>query len=258
MHPGHLVLPCCRSIPLVRPTLFLVVTGVFICICIFTCLGLADKLLQVEGGGDGPALGQAGVAQVGHLAHDLLLHILQQRQPPQLVLLCPRNRLQLLRDRVVVAEHGGAVRSQSHAGRPSQGGAVDEQVRPAAVARLAGRHQRVRQYQPALRVRVGDFSCFSIAGGEHVSRAEGIARDGVLHGAYIDSEAHVQARGHDPARQPQHLGSTPHVFFHPQHELGRLDVQPASVKAHTLAHEGHCFCIFRPPLHFDESRRPLR
>ena len=120
---------------------------------------------------------------------------------------------------------------------------------------LVGQRQRVGQHQTALGVGVADLDGDALTAGQHVAGAEGIGGNGVLDRRDQHPEPDLQARRHDHRGEAQHIGRAAHVLLHQQHAAGRLDVEPAGVEAHALAHEGHLRRGLRPPREVDEARR---
>ncbi len=120
---------------------------------------------------------------------------------------------------------------------------------------LARPGQGVGQDQPALRIGVAHLHGQALAGGQDVPRAHGVAGDGVLHRRDQQHQANLQPRIHDHPRQGQAVGRAAHVLLHQPHARGRLDVQPAGVEHHALAHQRHHRMGFIAPGQFDQTWR---
>mmetsp|Transcript_5854 Transcript_5854/g.15008 ORF Transcript_5854/g.15008 Transcript_5854/m.15008 type:complete len:342 (+) Transcript_5854:382-1407(+) len=197
---------------------------------------LRDEPLEVEGGSDGPPVGRApDVVHVGYLGIEHLLVPPEEGQPPCVVVLLRGALGEPARDKVVVGEDGRHVGPQGNPPRARQRGAVNDKV----WGLLASRHQRVGEDQPPLGVRVADLRREAVAGRQHVARAEGPPRDGILDGADEHPQVHVEALAHDHVGEAKDLPPPPHVLLHLPHGRGGLDVQPPGVEAHALAHERH-------------------
>mmetsp|Transcript_7798 Transcript_7798/g.22290 ORF Transcript_7798/g.22290 Transcript_7798/m.22290 type:complete len:218 (+) Transcript_7798:218-871(+) len=148
---------------------------------------VVGELLQEQGGSDRPSPGRGpDVVHVRHLAVEHLRVRLPKGKPPHGVVALHALLVQRACKVLVVRENPRQVPAQGHPVRSGQGSHVEQDVRLVA---LGGQGEAVRKDQPAFGVRVPDLHGEPAPAREHVARAEGVPRDGVLHAGQENPES---------------------------------------------------------------------
>jgi len=148
---------------------------------------------------------------------------LPKRHVPQRVVQLQTQVDQATRLRHVAAEQRRQLPAQGHPCCASEGGQVDDQV-GLALGRIG---QRITQDHAAFGIGVADLDVGARAGLDHVTRAVGVAGDGVFHRRDQQGQLHRQLQRHHQPGQAQGGGGAAHVLLHLAHALRALDVEAA-------------------------------
>ena len=193
-----------------------------------------EEAAHVEGGDDGAGLRLGGdVVEVGDRRVEPGVVAVVQRQAPDGVVGGGGGGVQGGGPGVVVGEIGGDVGADGDAGGAGEGGAVDQD----GGFFVGGFGEEVAQDEAALGVGVADFDGEAAAGADDVERAHGAAGDRVFDAADAHDEADRQVGIHQHGGEAEDVGGTTHVFFHPQHGGGGLEIVAAGVEDDALAAE---------------------
>ena len=202
------------------------------------------EALQEARGGDRTAGAPAHVLHVGDLALQHLVVGLAQRHAPQLLAPGGAGRLQVLRERLVVAEHPAVFMPERHDDAARERREIHHERWLEAL--LAVPHH-IAQYEAALGVGVDDLDRLAGIAGHHVAGALGRAAGHVLDQADQPHHVHLRLAPGQGRHGADDRPGAGHVPLHVLHAARGLDGDAAGVERDALADEGEWLGL-RPAL----------
>mmetsp|Transcript_4880 Transcript_4880/g.17431 ORF Transcript_4880/g.17431 Transcript_4880/m.17431 type:complete len:239 (+) Transcript_4880:174-890(+) len=196
-----------------------------------------DEPPQKQRRGDAPAAPRPGVLHVRDLAFHLLPVRLAHGHPPERLPGVASRGVDLARHAVVGGEHAGDLGAQADDDGARERRDVDDLRRARGLLRV---HERVREREPPLRVRVVHLDGLPVGRGENVAGAEAAAADHVFARRDDEMRGDVGGRGlRDDARGAEGRARAAHVeLHHLDHAAGAgFDVVPAAVERQAFAHD---------------------
>mmetsp|Transcript_34336 Transcript_34336/g.80354 ORF Transcript_34336/g.80354 Transcript_34336/m.80354 type:complete len:290 (+) Transcript_34336:255-1124(+) len=197
-----------------------------------------DKLLQEQGGCDGPAPSATSVQSVCQLALQLVYVAVLQRHAPDLLTRGLRRGRHAVSKLVVVAPHAGNLLAQRHHAGAGKRGDVNDLLHSLILAVQHG----VGERQTALSISVVDLDSGAVHAGDDVTGVEhvDVAADHVLAGG--DDEVNLHAVGlqlGDGRCCAKSCCSAAHVELHlgDHAASAHLHVVAAAVEGQALAHD---------------------